>query len=255
MEAFGKADDTLSVAAKSIAEIITVKGIINLDFNDVKTTLKDGGVAIMSTGYGEGEGRVGKAINDALNSPLLNDNDVFNSKKILLSIAFADEKNGNEALTMEEMNDVNDFMAKFGNDFDFKWGLSCDPELGNKVKVTLLATGLGIKDVDGMSNHIKKHAQDEAIRRAQKEEKDAERDERIASYYGSGSITAKYKHSPKIYLFKPEDLDNEDVIAIVENNPTFKRTSQQLKEIQAISTGNTKKEESTDDVSGIISFT
>ena len=88
-EAFGKADDTLSVAAKSISEIITVKGIINLDFRDVETTLKDGGVAIMSTGYGEGECRVGKAIEDALNSPLLNDNDVFNSKNILLSIAFS----------------------------------------------------------------------------------------------------------------------------------------------------------------------
>jgi cell division protein FtsZ len=88
MEAFAKADDTLSVAAKSIAEIITVHGQINLDFNDVKTVLKDGGVAIMSTGYGEGDGRVKKAIADALNSPLLNDNDVFNSKKILISISF-----------------------------------------------------------------------------------------------------------------------------------------------------------------------
>ena len=111
LDAFGKADDTLSVAAKSIAEIITVHGLINLDFNDVKTVLKDGGVAIMSTGYGEGEGRVKKAIEDALNSPLLNDNDVFNSKKILLSIAFASEKKDNPGLTMDEMNDVNDFMV------------------------------------------------------------------------------------------------------------------------------------------------
>lgn len=170
-EAFGKADDTLSVAAKSISEIITVKGIINLDFRDVETTLKDGGVAIMSTGYGEGEGRVGKAIEDALNSPLLNDNDVFNSKKILLSIAFSGKKEDSDMLTMEEMNDVNDFMAKFGTDFDFKWGLSTDPDLGNKVKVTLLATGFGIKDVEGMSEHIGKHAQEEAIARAQKKRK------------------------------------------------------------------------------------
>lgn len=86
LDAFGKADDTLSVAAKSIAEIITVHGLINLDFNDVKTVLKDGGVAIMSTGYGEGEGRVKKAIADALNSPLLNDNDVFNSKRSFLAL-------------------------------------------------------------------------------------------------------------------------------------------------------------------------
>ena len=80
LNGFRKADDTLSVAAKSIAEIITVHGIMNLDFNDVKTVLKDGGVAIMSTGYGEGEGRVKQAIEDALNSPLLNDNDVFHAK-------------------------------------------------------------------------------------------------------------------------------------------------------------------------------
>ena len=157
-------------------------------------------------------------------------------------------------LTMEEMNDVNDFMAKFGTDFDFKWGLSTDPDLGNKVKVTLLATGFGIKDVEGMSEHIGKHAQEEAIARAQKEEKDAERLERMKTYYGDGSFTAKYKHSPKIYLFKPEDLDNEDVISIVENNPTFRRSSQQLKEIQAISTGTGDKVDTSSDTPGTISF-
>jgi cell division protein FtsZ len=143
VDAFGKADDTLSVAAKSIAEIITTHGLINLDFNDVKTVLKDGGVAIMSTGYGEGEERVKKAIDDALNSPLLNDNNVFNSKKILLSIAFSSEKKENQGFMMEEMNYVNDFMAKFGEDFEIKWGVAIDPELGKKVKVTILATGFG----------------------------------------------------------------------------------------------------------------
>ena len=164
LDAFGKADDTLSVAAKSIAEIITVHGLINLDFNDVKTVLKDGGVAIMSTGYGEGEGRVKKAIDDALNSPLLNDNDVFNSKKILLSITFASERKENPGLTMDEMNDVNDFMLKFGEDFELKWGLALDPDLGDKVKVTVLATGFGIEDVDGMGGHLKKHTEEEANR-------------------------------------------------------------------------------------------
>ena len=113
IDAFSKADDTLSVAAKSIAEIITTHGMINLDFNDVKTVLKDGGVAIMSTGYGEGDGRVKKAIEDALHSPLLNDNDVFNSKKILLSINFSNEKGDNSGLMMDEMNDVHEFMSKF----------------------------------------------------------------------------------------------------------------------------------------------
>lgn len=124
LDAFGKADDTLSVAAKSIAEIITNHGLINLDFNDVKTVLKDGGVAIMSTGYGEGDGRVKLAIQDALNSPLLNDNDIFNSKKILLSINFSKgsdkENQAAGGLMMEEMNEVNDFMEQFGSDFEIK---------------------------------------------------------------------------------------------------------------------------------------
>ena len=175
LDAFGKADDTLSVAAKSIAEIITVHGLINLDFNDVKTVLKDGGVAIMSTGYGEGEGRVRKAIDDALNSPLLNENDVFNSKKILLSISFSGGKDGKESLMMEEMNDVNDFMAKFG-DFEIKWGLAVDPELGKKVKVTILATGFGIDRVDGMNSHRQRHnTQEEASRIAAEQEAEAQR--------------------------------------------------------------------------------
>ena len=75
--------------------------------------MKDGGVAIMSTGYGEGEGRVKQAIDDALNSPLLNDNDIYNSKKILLSINFSSDNNENQGLTMEEMSDVNEFYEPF----------------------------------------------------------------------------------------------------------------------------------------------
>ena len=258
LDAFGKADDTLSVAAKSIAEIITVHGLINLDFNDVRTVLKDGGVAIMSTGYGEGEGRVKKAIDDALNSPLLNDNDVFNSKKILLSIAFASEKKENPGLTMDEMNDVNDFMLKFGEDFELKWGLALDPELGNKVKVTVLATGFGIEDVDGMDSHLKKHTEEEANRIAMEEEKRAERQDRRNRYYGKDSRNMQYKRRPHIFLFRPEDLDNEDIILAVENTPTYKRTRQMLDEIRNQAAGNApadKRDESSEPVQGLISFT
>ena len=236
LDAFGKADDTLSVAAKSIAEIITVHGLINLDFNDVKTVLKDGGVAIMSTGYGEGEGRVKKAIDDALNSPLLNDNDVFNSKKILLSISFCGQKDGKDSLMMEEMNDVNDFMSKFG-DFEIKWGLATDPELGKKVKVTILATGFGIENVDGMHNHLKRHTQEEANRMAEEQEKAAERQDRRNRYYGNEGNNKKYKRRPHIYLFRADDLDNDDVISAVESTPTYKRTREILESINSQATG------------------
>ena len=234
--AFGKADDTLSVAAKSIAEIITVHGLINLDFNDVKTVLKDGGVAIMSTGYGEGEDRVKKAIDDALNSPLLNDNDIFNSKKILLSIAFNEEKGSNENFMMEEMNYVNDFMDKFG-DFEIKWGVAIDPELGKKVKVTILATGFGITNVDGMEARLKKHSQEEANRIAEEQEKAAAKEERRSRYYGTEGSTRRYKRRPHIYLFRPEDLDNDNVISAVDSTPTYKRTREILDSIKSQSNG------------------
>ena len=233
LDAFGKADDTLSVAAKSIAEIITNHGLINLDFNDVKTVLKDGGVAIMSTGYGEGDGRVKLAIQDALNSPLLNDNDIFNSKKILLSINFSNgsdkENQSAGGLMMEEMNEVNDFMEQFGSDFEIKWGIGLDPDLGNKVKVTILATGFGIRDVDGMDSHIKKivkEADDKAT------ETEIEQGIRIGKYYPDGNGGTVYKRRPQIFHFRQEDLDNEEVILAVENTPTYKRTSQQVKELQ-----------------------
>lgn len=231
LDAFGKADDTLSVAAKSIAEIITIHGLINLDFNDVKTVLKDGGVAIMSTGYGEGDGRVKKAIDDALNSPLLNDNDVFNSKKILLSIAFSNEKNDNQGLMMEEMNDVNDFMAKFGDDFEIKWGLATDPELGKKVKVTILATGFGVEDVEPKDRR-ERRTQEEANRIAQEEEIAAEKADRRNRYYGKDGKNPMMKHRPHVYIFTPDTLDNEDVILAVENTPTYKRTRQMLEDIR-----------------------
>lgn len=262
LSAFEKADDTLSVAAKSIAEIITNHGLINLDFNDVKTVLKDGGVAIMSTGYGEGEGRVKQAIEDALNSPLLNDNDVFNAKKILLSINFAKQSNNGEAqneggLMMEEMNEVNDFMEQFGSDFEIKWGIALDPELGKKVKVTILATGFGIKDVPEMDTHIARHTQEEEEKQT---EIDISKDGRRERYYGTGNDGGTIiKHRPHIYRFRPEELDNEEVILTVESTPTYKRTLQQVNELRRrINEGNNetvaRQKEEDDSVHGTISF-
>lgn len=262
LSAFEKADDTLSVAAKSIAEIITNHGLINLDFNDVKTVLKDGGVAIMSTGYGEGEGRVKQAIEDALNSPLLNDNDVFNAKKILLSINFAKQSNNGEAqneggLMMEEMNEVNDFMEQFGSDFEIKWGIALDPELGKKVKVTILATGFGIKDVPEMDTHIARHSQEEEEKQT---EIDIRKDGRRERYYGTGNDGGTIiKHRPHIYRFRPEELDNEEVILTVESTPTYKRTLQQVNELRRrINEGNNetvaRQKEEDDSVHGTISF-
>ena len=260
-DAFGKADDTLSIAAKSISEIITEHGLINLDFNDVKTVLKDGGVAIMSTGYGEGEGRVKKAIEAAINSPLLNEKDVFNSKKILLSINFCKDSttsdNGNNGLMMEEMNEVNDFMERFGSDFEIKWGIGLDPDLGKKVKVTILATGFGIENVDGMNIHIRKQTQDDLDRQAREQEHADDLAIRRGKYYPEDKNQLLTKRRPQVFIFRPEDLDNEEVILAVENTPTYKRTQQMVKELRrriVDENESAKPKEEDNNVNGIISF-
>ncbi len=255
MAAFGKADDTLSIAAKSIAEIITVHGVMNLDFNDVKTVLENGGVAIMSTGYGEGEERVKKAIDDALNSPLLNDNDIFNSKKILLNISFCDQKDSKDNFMMDEINYVHEFLAKFG-DFEIKWGVANDPELGKKVKVTILATGFGMSNVDGMQERLTKLSREDATKLAEQQEREARNIDRREKFYGGDNTSRRVKRRPNIYIFRSEDLDNDDIISAVEQTPTYKRTREVLESIgQTITPPAAQQTEASPaDVGGVISF-
>ncbi len=238
--AFGKADDTLSVAAKSIAEIITVHGLINLDFNDVKTVLKDGGVAIMSTGYGEGEDRVRKAIENALHSPLLNNSNIYSSKKILLSLNYGDQK-GQNPFMMEEVSEIHEFMANF-KDFEIKWGVAQDISLGDEVKVTILATGFGLDNVEGMNEHMgKRRTQEQIEEQAALEEKKRQELLRIQRYYGhpAGQVSTA-KRARHIFLFDKEDLDNEDLIMAIDTSPTFTRTKSKMEEIRKST--NTKRE-------------
>ncbi len=234
-DAFDRADDTLSVAAKSIAEIITMRGKVNLDFNDVKTVLKDGGVAIMSTGYGEGENRVSTAIQNAQHSPLLNNNDIFKSKKVLLNISYSSQKK----LMMSEMDEVKEFMNRFNRDFETKFGIAIDDTLGDKVKITLLATGFGVQDihVKEMDDRIVKRTIEEEKRKAEEEEKEEERHIRREGFYGKDS-SAKIRRKPRrnIYLFSLEDLDNDNIISMVETVPTFQRSKDMLDSIQTKNT-------------------
>ena len=257
LDAFGKADDTLRIAARSIAEIITEHGIINVDFQDVKNVLREGGVAIMSTGYGEGEGRLRKAIEDALNSPLLNDNDIYNSKKILLSIKISDDKDEKTKFTMEEMNEVHEFMGKITGDYESKFGLSVDPELGEKVKVTILATGFGMKDIDVVENHMnKKEAQEEAINNAKKQQEVAQKMMLRGKYYGGDVAHRNAKRNFNVFLFDSEDLSNEEIILEVEKIPTYKRSIKALEDIRR----KLKKEPTNDNndgqepIQGLITF-
>lgn len=144
-QAFAMADNVLCTAAKGIAEVISVTGIINVDFNDVNTVMRNSGVAIMGSATAEGDDRAVVAVKEALNSPLLNNNDIAGATHVLLNITYGDIE-----LTMEEMGDITDYIQDAaGSTAEVIFGHGYDPELGNKVGVTLVATGFSSDPVMG----------------------------------------------------------------------------------------------------------
>lgn len=142
-KAFSNADNVLTTAAKGIAEIITETGYINVDFEDVKTVMSDSGVAIMGNATAEGENRASKAIEEALASPLLNDNDIKGASDILLYISSGNE----EEILMDEITEITDYIQEAaGQTAEIIWGNGFDENLGKKISVTLVATGFSKKE-------------------------------------------------------------------------------------------------------------
>ncbi len=219
IEAFRLADRTLSMAVSSITDIISMHGRVNLDFRDVDMVLRGGGVSVMSTGYGEGAGRIGKAIADALNSPLLNNKDIYRSARMLLALSFDPDENG---MMTDELNELSDFMDRFDDeDMQFKWGLAYDRSLGGKVKVTILASGFSL--------YARK---DERAAQPLDEEEQLRYEERRNSFYAVKS-SGKKSAAARAYVFSPDDLLNEDLIAEVERVPTKTRGAEQLARIKS----------------------
>ncbi len=233
VNAFGKADDTLSIAARSISDLITVNGRINLDFNDVNTTLRDGGVAIISTGYGEGEHRVTKAIEDALESPLLKNRDVYGSKKILMNFYFS--LKSENPFKMAEIEEMRKFMVKFNNEVDVIYGVAFDDTLEDKVKITILAAGFNVslekeapEDAPSSGNQPQLNEEEIALKNA----------ERMGLEYGRDKINKQEqdKAAAKFYILDPEDIDNDDMIELLEKTPAYKRPtniSREMKELKS----------------------
>ena len=140
--AFAQADNILTTAAKGIAEIITLPGYINVDFKDVRTVMKDSGVSIMGSSSAEGENRALKAVEGALLSPLLKDNEIEGARYILLNIS-----SGDKEVTMDEVTVITDFIQEeAGLAADLIWGNCRDEALGDKLSVTIIATGFQTKD-------------------------------------------------------------------------------------------------------------
>ncbi|MDR1331560.1 MAG: cell division protein FtsZ [Tannerella sp.] len=207
--AFARADDTLAIAAKSIIEIITVPGIINLDFADVRTTMKDGGVALMSNGYGEGEGRLENAIHEAFKSPLLNNSNIFNAKKILFNISSSKE----EEVSVEEMAYIREFMHRFGDNIEVIWGVALDDTLGRKIKFTVLATGFNLADdaPEGIAGDGEYAA----------DENRPYQEYLIRKYYGDRFITAGSEPTVSILTF--EEMGNDSIVRIIADYPAYNR--------------------------------
>ena len=148
-EAFSKADNILATAAKGIAEIVTVAGYINVDFADVETVIRKSGLAIMGTGFAAGEQRAEEAVEKALNSPLLNNNDIRGAKNILLNIT-----SGTQEVTMDEIGRITDLVQnKAGFEADIIWGNRKDESLGDDISVTLIATGFGKSSIPKIIGH------------------------------------------------------------------------------------------------------
>ena len=218
--AFGKADDTLTIAARSISDLITVKGVINLDFNDVDTTLRNGGAAIISSGYGTGERRVTKAIENALESPLLKNRDVYGSKRILMNFYF--NPHSDAPLIMEEMNEIQEFMANFDPDLDVIWGTAFDETLADQIKVTVLAAGFNVSlDKEAPVSSVQM-----GIRREPVTTTPAMSDsDRLIKEYGDKAITnlTLKQLSARYIVLQPEEMDDDDVIDMIEKTPTYGR--------------------------------
>jgi cell division protein FtsZ len=142
-KSFEQADDVLAIAAKGIAEIITVHGYINVDFADVQTVMSNSGVAIMGSATAKGEERARLAIEQALTSPLLNNNDIEGARSVLLNIT-----SGSEEITMDEVSEITDYVVSAtARDTTLIWGIGKDESLGEEISVTIIATGFRMNSI------------------------------------------------------------------------------------------------------------
>ena len=223
-EAFKKADNTLTEAAKSIAEIITtapLPGDINLDFADVSTILKNGNVAIINSGIATGSNRLSVAIESALVSPLLNNSNIHNAKKILFNII----SSSNAPLLVDEMDEIDNFMSNFSSNIEVIWGTATDESLDQNIKVTVLATGFG---KDNMEVRMPNGDILTPWPNNEESEKQEQKRQMIKDYYGIDIDTEWGKIHSKPHIFALEELDNDTFIELVINNPAYNRDSRIL---------------------------
>ncbi|MCX6252236.1 MAG: cell division protein FtsZ [Bacteroidetes bacterium] len=207
--AFGHADDVLTTAAKGIAEIITVTGYINVDFEDVRTVMKDSGVAIMGNGKAHGENRALVAVEQALNSPLLNDNDIEGANNLLLYIT-----SGIEEITMDEVTEITDYIQrKTKSSTEVIWGNGTDEALEDNISITIIATGF-----------------DEEHRKL---DTPTERTVTVKPLYGSEPIIRKEIQEIQVMTVTEEKLETqpvEPILNLIDREPVCEENATETEE-------------------------
>ncbi len=227
--AFERADDTLANAARSISEIISQECYINVDFQDVKTILKDSGTAIISTAIGTGDHRISDAIHNALHSPLLKTHDINTSKRLLFK--FVCSREAEKPLTANEIHEIRQFTANLPSSIDVKWGIADDPEMGNDVKVTILASGFdvtlreasqaGVNDEKGTITFGGGSTPHEPKSNTGTEESK----NRLTEIYGEEKLTKQSRDAAKMKyaVLLPSQFDDHEIITLLERTPTYNR--------------------------------
>lgn len=221
--AFSKADDTLSTAAHAISELITTEEVrINIDFNDVDTTLRNGGSSIISCGYGEGDDRVEKAIEDALQSPLLKNSNIMGSKRLLFNLYIS--RKADNPFRAGEMKAFTEFVTSI-EDVEVIYGVAYDDSLGDKIKLTILASGFESEPIIPEKKPIFGSRKPE-----NKGVADTETTKKvIEEQYGKekAAALAAAKARTLYVVLKPEQFDDDNVIENLEKSPAYARTSEQ----------------------------
>ncbi len=230
--AFDKADDTLATAARSISELITTSDTrINIDFNDVDTTLRNGGSAIISCGYGEGENRVRDAIDNALRSPLLKNSNILGSKRLLFNLYIS--RKAEHPFSIGEMSAFTDFITSI-EDVEVIHGIAYDDTLGDTIKLTILASGFEgevlVPEKKVAAKAPSTPGSDTTVKPASKSDLDV-----IKQQYGEekAATIAAAKARNLYVVLTPDQLDDDNVIEGLENYPAFSRSKEEKAAITA----------------------
>ena len=226
--AFAKADDILATASRSISDMVTTPAMINIDMKDVNTTLRDGRTAFISVGYGEGENRMSKAIQNALHSPLLCDTDILSARRLLFAFYYSHDID--PAFRMSEATEANKLVAEMNKRVKVIFGWGYDDTLGNKIKFTILASGFDVTVEHGSGDHVIEGSHTDT-------EVDADTDDTavVASVYGPGKVDnlIRTQQTQNYFLLSPEELDSDEAIEMVERNPAYRRDKRKVTSAKA----------------------